>query len=194
MWMNFFSFLQLCAWVREQRGALRRDWYMCKKYFNMGFIDFEGKLLRKMECFSSTSCLHVGAMGTARYHVTLWGELGVSSDRRSPNLSEYWMQCFSSTLCFHAGAMRTLPCVVWQDVLVHLSQKEYSNKVHWVYYENRPKDKMLLYERNICLKLCVCIRVFWYVPCDALRGAWNMVWQDVAQSHGAGGQNWFQYF
>ena len=66
----------------------------------------------KLWCFSSTLCLHVSALGTAMYHVTLWGELAVCSDERSPNLWEVFIQTLiilrEETIgqtCFEKNAM-----------------------------------------------------------------------------------------
>ena len=132
------------------QGLARRS-YILQNVFECGFhldIIMRVLLLCKLWCFSSTLYLHVSAMGTAMYHVTLWGELGVCSDERSPNLpknvqtliilreeiigqiSLRRMQCFSSSLCLHEGAVGTIPCdalracsLVWRDVWPLISKE-----------------------------------------------------------------------
>ena len=184
MWVQCFS--STCASVHCNVGAMWRSeeilvygpwhWqglarrsYILQNVFECGFhldIIMRVLLLCKLWCFSSTLCLHVSAMGTAMYHVTLWGELGVCSDERSPNLpknvqtliilreeiigqiSLRRMQCFSSSLCLHGGAVGTIPCdalracsLVWHDVCPLIS-KEFSNWVHAVYLHCDIEDRL----------------------------------------------------
>ena len=162
--MFFFNFLPPCGcgshvtfWGVFGIWSMTGGHLFSKKYLNEGFIWTILRALHFCElwCFSSTLCLHVTALGTAMYHVTLWGELAVCSDERSPNLWEVFIQtliilreetigqmCFEKNAMFFFnfvfswGAVGTIPCdalrawgLVWQDV--HLSQKSVQTEFMW---------------------------------------------------------------